>query len=139
MGRLLTAIDEQPDLVISSTAVRAATTAELASAAGGWSAPVRLTDALYGAYPDAVIQLLAGVPDEVSSLMIVGHQPTWGGVVQRLTGAGAAIRTATVAIIDLYLGDSWNHDGHPTGELVALLQPRHFADLDLAPHDRTPT
>jgi phosphohistidine phosphatase len=131
MGRLISAIGEHPDLVLTSSAVRAATTAELAAESGGWDCEIRPTDALYDAYPDSVIQLLDGVPDPVERLMIVGHQPTWSGVVHRLTGGSVSMRTATVAIVDLMLGSSWAHGGDLSGELVAVLQPRHFEDLRL--------
>jgi len=131
MGRLISAIGEQPDLVLTSSAVRAATTAELAADSGAWGCEIRPTDSLYEADPEAVIQLLDGIPSVVERLLIVGHQPTWSGVVHRLTGGSVSMRTATVAVVDLMLGSSWAHGGDLSGELVAVLQPRHFADVRL--------
>ena len=42
MGKYLAELDEIPDIVITSTAVRAKTTVELAMKAGAWSSEFRL-------------------------------------------------------------------------------------------------
>jgi phosphohistidine phosphatase len=128
MGRLLTQIDEVPDLVVTSSAMRARTTAEIAAEAGGWRAPVQVSEELYDTTPGEAVGQIGATPDEVERLMLVGHQPTWGGLVHRLTGATVQMKTATVAVIDLYLGTSWDVDEPVIGEIVTVLQPRHFAD-----------
>lgn len=130
MGRVLTTIGLVPDLVLSSTATRARTTAELVAEAGGWSAPIEDTPAFYECAVDGVMARLARVPDEVERLLVTGHMPTWGGLVQVLTGASVAMRTATVAVIDMHLGSSWDHGEMMAGQLVTLLQPRSMAALD---------
>lgn len=132
MGRLLTDTGLAPDHVLTSSALRARTTAELAAEAGGWDAPVDATDGFYDASVDGVVARLALVPDEVDRLLVVGHQPTWGALVWRLTGGAVAMRTATVAVVDLQLGRSWDHDGDVGGELLAVFQPRHFTGPDVA-------
>lgn len=134
VGRVLTAMGLVPDAVVTSTATRAATTAELVVESGGWDVEVVATDTFYEASVDGVLAHLARIDDDVDRLLVTGHMPTWGGLVWRLTGATVAMRTATVAVIDLHLGRSWAHDGDLAGELVALLQPRHLARLD--PADR---
>lgn len=136
MGEVLDAIAEVPDLVVSSSAVRARTTAELAAEAGGWSTPISIEPELYGASPTSTLRIVARTSDDVERLMIVGHQPTWGGVVHALTGAAAQMKTATVAIIELMLGASWWSDEPPFGELVAVLQPRHFSHVAIHPEER---
>jgi phosphohistidine phosphatase len=127
MGRLLTDVGLVPDLVITSTAVRARSTAELATAAGGWTCPVEATDGLYDAGVDDVIELVRGVDDAVDRCMIVGHEPTWSALVAELTGAGVAMRTATVAVIDRPARWAWL--GQLPSELVALFQPRQVERL----------
>lgn len=130
MGRVLAAMDLGPDHVLTSTATRARTTAELVVQAGGFDAEVVDTPAFWQAGVDDALARLARVPDDVDRLLVTGHMPTWGGLVWRLTGASTAMRTATVAVVDLHLGTSWSHDGDLTGDLVALLQPRHLEHLD---------
>lgn len=121
MGELLRNMGEVPDLVVSSTAVRAECTAELARLAGGWGCPMEFEPALYGAGPDEVLDVVARRGGSVERLMLVGHEPTWSMVVTRLTGARAPMKTATVAGIDL-AGDDWS--AVADGTLTYLVHPR---------------
>ncbi len=133
-GRVLAAMDLAPDLVLTSPATRARTTAEVVVAAGGWAVEVVDTPAFWQAGVPDVLARLARVPDDVDRLLVTGHMPTWGGLVWQLTGASVAMGTATVAVVDLHLGGSWDHDGDLSGELVSLLTSRQAAALD--PGDR---
>jgi phosphohistidine phosphatase len=125
MGKVLANIDEVPDLIYTSSAVRATETALLASEAGGWRAPTVEFDELYGTSPAGTLEIAAAAPDDVERLMLVGHQPTWGYLVHALTGAAAQIKTATVVAIDLPVA-RWDDAPQSTGTLAYLLQPRLF-------------
>jgi phosphohistidine phosphatase len=125
MGEVLRDIGLVPDLVVSSTATRARSTAELARITGGWDSRLVLEDRLYGA---SVIDTLAIAEEhggEHERLMLVGHEPTWSMTVHHLTGANVAMRTATCADIEVD-GVRWTDMVSRTGALVTLLQPRHF-------------
>ena len=124
MGRLVAGLDMIPDHVISSTAVRARTTAALASDAGTWETGIALEAGFYGSGPEAVLELAAESPD-VERLMIVGHQPTWGMLVNRLTGAVADMKTASVATIELMI-DGWDELPGAQGVLSSLHHPRPY-------------
>lgn len=124
MGRFLAAHDLEPDHVISSTAVRARTTAELAAEAGRWRAEIALDRGLYDTGPAGVIERARQAPN-VSRLLLVGHQPTWGLAVIEIGGEAAQMKTATVAVVDLDV-DSWDEVGPGRGELAAVLQPRDY-------------
>lgn len=124
MGRLLAGMGEAPGHVITSSAVRANTTAQRAGEAGDWDAEVQVTRDLYMTDPFGALEVVVGAP-AVERLMVVGHEPTWSALVAHLTGARAAMKTATVAIIDVHVAE-WANALEAGGELVALLQPRHF-------------
>lgn len=124
IGRLLTARGEEPDHLISSPAVRARTTAELARVAGSWECPLEVESSLYEGGVSGTIQVVAGAP-EVQSLMIVGHQPTWSLLVRHLTGDEAEIKTASVAHVALEL-DRWAEVEGGAGRLVSVLNPRDY-------------
>lgn len=124
MGGVLADEGLVPALVISSTAVRARSTAELAIEAGGWESRLTLEPGLYGTSPDAVIELAAGAP-VVERLMLVGHQPTWSMLVRELTGDMADMRTATVAVVDVE-GEDWSVLAARNGRLARILQPRDY-------------
>lgn len=119
MGTVLAESDQVPDRIISSTAVRARTTAVLAAEAGEWGVEPSLEPRFYGTGPDAVLEVVRAV-EGAEKLLIVGHQPTWGMLVHALTGELVEMKTATVAIVECRV-DRWSDLGE--GDLVALLHP----------------
>ena len=122
MGRLLRTEGEVPDLVITSTAVRARATAELAAEAGDWSCEIRLEPLFYGAGVDGVISVAATSPP-VGRVMVVGHQPVWSMLVSALTGERVEMRTGTVAVIRFEI-DDWASLPGTAGRLDTVYQPR---------------
>ncbi len=127
MGRVLDRMGQVPQLVFSSTALRARSTAELASRAGHWSADIELVEELYGSSPAAVLDVVSGAARAIGFLMIVGHQPTWGDLVEELTGARVQVKTASVIGIDLAIME-WDNVRSGRAELAYVLQPRLFMD-----------
>ena len=121
VGRHLGEEGLTPDLVISSTAVRARTSAELAVEAGGWECELRLEPGFYGASVESVVGIIAGVA-AASRLMVVGHQPTWGSLVAHLTGESIEVRTATTAVIALPI-EAWTAIPRARGDVVAVHHP----------------
>jgi phosphohistidine phosphatase len=65
-----------PEVALVSAAARTTATAELVCA--GMAAPPRLERRrdLYGAEPEEVVALLRALGDEVSTVLVVGHNPT---------------------------------------------------------------
>lgn len=126
VGRWLAAV-APPDLVLSSTAVRARTTAELAAAAGGWSCPLETTRELYEATPEAVLAVVRRGPDAVSTLLVVGHEPTWSLFVSRAIGGGAVrMKTAAIAALS-FEAARWDEVGFGDGVLEWLRVPEAAA------------
>ena len=124
MGRLLTGLGLRPDLVLSSPAVRAITTARLASEAGGWDCPLREEPAFYEGPFDQVSEIVRSMDDGVR-MMAVGHQPTWALLAESLSGDAVDMRTGTVAVIHRSPGG--RHDDESWGRLDQVIQPRaHF-------------
>lgn len=124
MGRLISSLDLVPDHVISSTAVRARTTAALASDAGSWQTRIELQGDLYGTGPETVLRVIEAVVD-AQRLMLVGHQPTWAMLVNRLTGAVVDMKTASVATVEFMI-ESWSDVSSTQGILTSLIHPRPF-------------
>lgn len=123
MGRFLTTARTVPDRAITSSAVRARETLATAAEAGGWTGPARVTDALYEATPEAVLAEIQTEPDDANTLIVVGHQPTWSGLVSMLIGGGRIeVKTATVAQIDVEV-ERWADVQPGRGVLAMLLSP----------------
>ena len=125
MGEVVRDLGVIPGLVISSTAVRARATAELARITGGWASRLILEDDLYGTSPRGALEVVARHAGDWERVMIVGHEPTWSMLVKQLTGGTCAMRTAAVADIEIQSG-GWDTVSTATGTLVSLLQPRGF-------------
>ncbi len=125
MGEVLRDLGLVPDIVVSSTAKRARATAELARITGGWESRLILEDDLYGASVADTLRVAARHGGTCERVMLVGHQPTWSMTVQKLTGGSVAMRTATVADLEV-AATSWSEIPTSRATLLTLLQPRHF-------------
>lgn len=128
IGKVLTEEGETPDLIITSTAVRARTTAQIAAEAGGWECEIVLEPRLYGTGSDQVVQVAAAAPD-VNRLMLVGHQPTWSILVSVLTGNQVEMKTATVTSVGFDI-DDWSELPSVRGSIDSVYQPRDYLDDD---------
>lgn len=126
MGKLLAAAGKAPDFAIASSAVRARTTLELAQAAGKWACATAVTDNLYEASIDQVLEVIHQVPNHHGSLMLVGHEPTWSDAVAYFMGGGTvAIPTAAMACLEFEVA-TWSQVEYGRGTLLWLLPPRLF-------------
>lgn len=123
MGRFITATGLEPDAVLSSPAVRARTTAELAAQAGGWAAPVEIRDSFYGGDGEAVLGALRELGSDVPTVVIVGHEPVWSGLVAALVGGGR-VRFPTAAVACLTCEADWSRLARGRMELGWLVTPR---------------
>lgn len=100
----------RPDLVLSSSALRARETLELLMPALGPGAEVRFDDDLYGANADELLGRVRAVNDRITSLLLVGHNPGLQDLATSLAGDGeplakellrAKFPTGVLAILDL--------------------------------------
>lgn len=129
MGTLLTAAGPIPDLCITSTAIRARTTMELAHEAGSWNAEIRATEQLYHAGPAEVLQVIRSAPPDVSTILLAGHQPTWSVTTERLIGGGnITMPTAAMARIDVAV-HRWTEVSWGLGTLIWFIIPKAIKNL----------
>lgn len=133
MGRFLAGVGQVPDRALTSTAVRARSTVELAVEAGGWACPVERRPELYGATTDGLLALLQGQDDADGSLLLAGHEPTFSAFAGELVG-GARIKlpSAAMARIDLAV-PGWKEAAPGAGTLVWLVTPKLLSKAGLAP------
>jgi phosphohistidine phosphatase len=107
MGKLLYDKKITLDLIISSTAVRAETTANHIAKGSRYKGEIVLDKLVYNAEPKDLLNLLSKCSDEHNSILLVGHNPTVEETVQMLTNS-PEITMATCAIAHLTLTiDSW--------------------------------
>lgn len=85
MGRRLARRGIVPDLVVSSTAVRALATARgVAREIGYREDRIRPAPELYLASPDEILAVIHNVPAGIQALMVVGHNPGLTELANRL-------------------------------------------------------
>lgn len=125
MGRMLSAIGQVPDAVLTSTALRAHDTLRRAMKAGDWEVrSVVATPALYDAHSDAILGEIHRLSEDYESVMLVGHEPTWSMTVGRLIGnAEVRFPTAAMARVEVDVR-RWTEVSFGHGELIWLLPPR---------------
>jgi phosphohistidine phosphatase len=122
MAKRFADLQEPVGLLASSPAVRARSTADAFASALGL--PVQENVRLYLATADELLALVQGLPDEVRSAMIVGHNPGLSVLVDDLTGDGMGdMPTCAMARVDLE-ADHWNEVARKTGSLVWSDMPK---------------
>jgi phosphohistidine phosphatase len=123
LGAMLARLDQAPDQVLCSDAVRARATAEAARAEGRWSASVEQDSLLYLAPPEILTAATRRARPEAGRLVVVAHQPGLSDWLGRLTAGGRpAFAPASVARVDLEVA-SWREVGPGTGILRWLVGP----------------
>jgi phosphohistidine phosphatase len=127
MGLLLKEQGLLPDIIVSSTAVRALSTAQLASEACGFEGRIATDRTLYLPEPADMLRVLREQPDSAACVMLVSHNPGSEAIVHALTGSYEAMPTAAVARIeiDTEAWSTWQPERGAT--LKNLWRPR---DLD---------
>lgn len=124
MGRFLRAEGLVPDLIISSTATRALATAEAVARASGYPGEIQAVRELYLADSATYLSVLAAVPDECRSVLVVGHNPSLERLLEDVTGMAEVLPTAALARIGLPIERWKEFDQGTRGALVAIWRPR---------------
>ena len=124
MGELLRRQNVIPDLVLSSTAQRARSTAELATDACGYEGQVEYKDELYSFEAEPYLNALSRLAEAYQCVMIVGHNPAMEELVEALTGEYLPMPTAALAQIELPIEHWSDLANRRSGKLVNLWRPK---------------
>jgi phosphohistidine phosphatase len=112
--------------ILCSTATRARETLSHS----GISAPVRYVQRLYGAAVTTVIDEIGTVADDVTTLLVVGHEPTMSEVALQLAGSDSvaaqriAAKFPTSALAVLEVPHGWQGLKRGAAALVDFRVPR---------------
>jgi len=131
IGMLLRNESLAPDIIITSTALRARRTAELVAEHCGYRAELVENAAMYPGAPPDHLNVLKQVDDAHERVMIVAHNPGLEELLQGLTGAQEALPTAALARVTLPVSH-WQELGlDTTGRLEQLWRPKALDDSAL--------
>jgi phosphohistidine phosphatase len=115
-----------PELVLCSSARRTRETLERIEPALR-HAPVRVERELYGASAHELLARLRRLPDDLESVLVIGHNPGMHELALELAGSAPELAgkfpTAALATLAFH-GSAWGELGPEATELVELTRPR---------------
>ncbi len=126
MGQLLCDRELVPQVILSSSAVRARQTAEALISTSGFQGEISYLDRLYLAEADEYIAALRELPDTVERGMAIGHNPGLESLLQMLSGQILSLPTAVIAYLVLPISQWSELNAETNGELVEIWGPKNL-------------
>ncbi|WP_300679485.1 histidine phosphatase family protein [Nocardioides sp.] len=125
-GRMLAEAGIVADQLLVSTALRTRQTCAAISDAAGWQVEPWIDSTLYDAGVDTVLELLHALPEDATTAVVIGHNPTIAMTAHLLDdGTGVALGefdTCAVAVFDVDV--SWADVDAATCRLRSFAVPR---------------
>ena len=131
MAQFLVANKLTPDLIVSSSANRARSTAILvADDLDSESVTVEFVDDFYLATPDIYLEFACRLSDQFNRPLFVGHNPGMETLVNDFgTNEWENMPTAAIAHVKFDF-ENWNElESQPTGRSVAVYRPKSLVDF----------
>lgn len=133
VGHALVAAGLVPDRVLCSTAARTRETFDNVAAAFTWPPAVDYSEDLYDSGVTGSLEVIAGAPAGVRTLLVIGHEPVMSGISYFLAGPGSApgplgrvragMPTGAYGVVRLDV--AWDSLGRGAGRLVSVYEPPH--------------
>lgn len=129
VGEALAERGLQPDLMLSSTAMRAYTTARAVAEKLGYPGEQVLRDeAIYLAGVPMLMHVIQGIDESHESAILFGHNPGFHDLANALLRTDVIERLVTCAVVRMRLNvDHWGEVSAGDGELIEHLWPRMLA------------
>ena len=129
MGKRLAKASICPDLIVTSTAVRARKTAETIAAEVGYPIPhVLMDEGLYHAGVSGALDLIHNLSDANNHVMLFGHNPDMTDLVNLLTDSNVE-NVPTCGIAHMRFDtDAWKSVGTVAAELIGFDYPKRVDD-----------
>ena len=131
LGRLLSQRSLTPDLVFCSTATRTRQTWEYAKAGGASAGEVQYLREIYHAWVPELLTLIRDVPNEIRTLLVLGHAPGIPDLVEHLcvrtdspdwTQMDSKFPTSALGVVKV--PGPWAELGKGRAELDSFVVPR---------------
>jgi len=129
MGSHLTDKGIRPDLIISSPALRAKTTAlTIAQALSYPLESIRYDHDLYASDPETILSIIRAVSDDIDTLFVFGHNPEFTECANLITG-GDINNIPTCGVVEMRLiKEGWKSIGENSAELRGFDFPKKKPD-----------
>ncbi|RNI30389.1 histidine phosphatase family protein [Rufibacter immobilis] len=116
------------DLIISSSAVRAITTASLiAKELGLDPEKIGVQEELYHIAADDLVMFIQSLPEEYANVMLVGHNPTFSEVANLLAPEKNIVEMPTASIVALSFDcNYWGQVSSDNAKLLFFDYPKNY-------------
>jgi phosphohistidine phosphatase len=127
MGKLLKKMNVAPDIIISSPAIRALSTAQALAHELDYPLDNILAEkTLYEAGEKELFSVIGSINSNYDTAMIVGHNPTLTYFVETLTGESLGnIPTCGIVYINLFV-DNWDETAKGIGKIKFFEFPKKY-------------
>jgi phosphohistidine phosphatase len=126
VGAALHSLAKRVDRIVTSDALRARQTAELAASAAGYSGPVEEDPDIYYTSAEALTGVVKGLADGDDCVVLVGHNPSFEDLAGMLAAEGTpavSLGTANVAVLAFDVRH-WRDVRPGTGRLLRVYSPK---------------
>jgi phosphohistidine phosphatase len=127
IGRYIRKNGLEPELVLSSPAVRARETIGIVVKAARLQAELRYDERIYEADSLRLTEVVSQVDEDFTSVMIVGHNPGMEELLELWTGYSEHMVTAALAKIQFSEADKWSKVSAAKGSLELMIAPKEIA------------
>ena len=125
MGLYLNKIKQIPEIVISSSAIRAKNTAKLALEHGNWFSELAIETKIYGGTSETLLNIIQSTNNKYRSVCLVGHEPTCSSFISLCTYHSQRFTTASMAKIN-FKTNSWGEIEFGKGILEWIKSPKQI-------------
>ena len=127
MSKLLKQTGVSPDLIVSSPANRAFTTASFFAEAFGISTKdIRKESQIYDAFPSDILDIVRELPDEANTILLFGHNPTFTSVANMFSESMISnMPTCSIVKIEADI-KNWADFSAKNGVLTQFHYPKQY-------------
>lgn len=126
IGRILSEENLIPDLIVTSSAVRAHATAKKVAKASGYRGQIEIESSLYRGGPPAYLDVVRNQLDRNEKLLLVGHNPDVEQILNKFTGTEVIMPTCALAHIRFVLERWADLNSNTKGKLVKIWRPKEL-------------
>ena len=126
MGLYLRNINQIPEIVITSTAIRTKKTLEIAIKEGNWKSKVKMEKKIYNSSIKKLFNIIHKIEDIYTNVCLVGHEPTISAFIYETTKYSIIkFPTASMAKIEFKI-KKWKYINTNSGMLTWFKKPKEI-------------
>ena len=127
MGQYLASIDQIPEKIICSTALRTKATAQIAIKNGNWDINIEFNKSIYHCSAKLLLHIAQQQSSKLKTICFIGHEPSFSSfIIQSTNLKTVKFPTAAMAKID-FTTDQWKKIIFKEGELNWLVKPKELS------------